>query len=279
MSNALLKQFSQWSVALSMTLVFTTGFSLQGSPSGVRLMSAAAAEETPETLRELFNDLETAANDQKLKAVRRAYHRDFNTSDGLNRKAFTNQLKQLWRRYPELDYDVTLKNWEQQGDTLIAETVTEIEGFRQARGREMHLEATLRSRQEIVDDKIVSQEILTEKSQVNIGDDAPPVRVNAPEEVTTGETFNFDVIVMSPLGDSRLMGTALEEQVTPKDYFSSQQFDLEVLAAGGLYRLGTAPDTPGQRWLSAIIVGDGGMTLVSQRLHIIPETSASHTEN
>lgn len=67
---------------------------------------------------------------------------------------------------------------------------------------------------------------------------------------------------------------ALEEEVTPTDYLKPQEVDLEILPAGGIYRLGEAPTNPGQRWLSAIIVRGNGMTLVSKRVNIVPTQAA-----
>jgi len=273
MANFRFRQLVKWSLAISITLLFSSGVSLQGFPLRWKLIAAASANETPSKLNEVLNQLETAANKQKLRSVRRTYHRDFSTSDGLSRKALTKQLKKLWNKYSQLNYEIELKSWERNGDEIVAETVTNIEGFRQAHGREMRLEAQLRSRQELVEDKIVSQTILSERSQVSIGDDAPSVSVNSPEQVKVGETFSFDVIVKEPTANERFLGTALAKKVNPNQYVNSQQFDLDMLPSAGIYRLGTAPDSPGKRWLSAIIVGDGGMTLISQRLTIVPETS------
>jgi len=274
MANFRFRQLVKWSLAISITLLFSSGVSLQESPLRWKLIAAASANEAPSKLHEVLTPLETAANKQKLRAVKKAYHRDFSTTEGLDRKALTKQLKQLWKKYPQLDYEIELKSWEVNGDKMVAETVTNIQGVRQAHGREMRLEAQLRSRQEVVEDKIVSQTILSERSQIYIGDDAPRVSVNSPDQVQVGETFSFDVIVQEPTANERFLGTALEKRVNPNQYMNSQQFDLDMLPSAGIYRLGTAPDRPGKRWLSAIIVGDGGMTLISQRLTIVPETSA-----
>lgn len=263
MLDSFWKKLPQWSLMAAIALL---------APS--QLAQAAPANTAPKRLTQFLTELETAANNQDIATVRAAYGSDVTTAAGLNRGDLAQKLEMLWQQYDRLDYRVELQSWEQQGETLIAETVTRIRGLRNAQGREVFLEATLRSRQQIRGDKIMSQAMLSEQSKVYIGENAPRVEVNAPNEVEVGQNFNFDVIVKEPIGDDILMGTALEQAVTPETYLSPQPLDLEILPAGGIYRLGEAPTTPEKRWLSAIVVRGNGMTLVSQRLNIVPATAA-----
>lgn len=263
MLDSFLKKLPQWSLLAAIALFFPP-----------QLTQAAPANTAPKNLTQFLNSLETAANNEDTTAVRAAYSSDFTTESGLNGETLAQKLETLWERYDQLDYQVDLQNWETQGDTLVAETVTRIRGLRNAQGRDVVLEATLRSRQEIRGDQIVSQEMLSEQSKVYIGDNAPRVKVSAPKQVEVGQDFSFDVIVQDPIEDDILMGTALEEEVTAQGYLNPQNLELEILPAGGIYRLGEAPTAPGKRWLSAIVVRDNGMTLVSQRLNIVPATAA-----
>lgn len=263
MLDSFFKKRLQWSFIAAIALLF---------PS--QLAQAAPANTAPKNLTQLLTKLEAAANNEDLVTLRAAYSPDFTTAAGLKSGEVVQNLEQLWNTYDQLDYQVELQSWEQQGETLVAETVTRIRGLGEKQGREILLEATLRSRQEIQDGQIVAQTMLSEQSKVYIGDNAPRITVNAPTQVQAGENFNFDVIVQEPIGDDILMGTALEEEVTPNNYLSPRNLDLEILPAGGIYRLGEAPSTPGQRWLSAIVIRDNGMTLVSQRLNIVPASAA-----
>jgi hypothetical protein len=239
-----------------------------------QLIQAAPANTAPNNLTEFLNALETAANQEDTAAVRAAYSSNFTTESGLNGETLAQKLETLWEKYDQLDYQINLQSWDKQGDTLVAETVTRIRGLRNAQGRDVVLEATLRSRQEIRGEQIVSQEMLSEQSKVYIGDNAPRVKISAPNQVEVGQDFSFDVIVQDPIEDDILMGTALEEEVTAQGYLNPQNLELEILPAGGIYRLGEAPTAPGKRWLSAIVVRDNGMTLVSQRLNIVSATAA-----
>lgn len=260
MFYSFLQQLPKWSILAAIALLL---------PSNI-----AQAEPAPQRLTQLLSELETAANNNDVETVQAAYTGEFTTSSGLNRQELAQKLQQLWETYDRLDYQIQLESWEQRGNTLVAQTVTQIRGQRQGQDQEILLEAVLRSRQRIQNGKIISQDMISERSQLYIGENAPRVKVNAPNTIQVGEEFNFDVIVREPVGDDILLGTALEEEVTANRYLIPQKLDLEILPAGGIYRLGEAPTRPGKRWLSAIIVRDDGMTLVSHRLNIVPQQSA-----
>lgn len=96
--------------------------------------------------------------------------------------------------------------------------------------------------------------------------------------MAVGEKFEFDVIVDEPLGDNPLLGLALEEPITMQSYLNQPELKLELLPAGGLFKVGTAGTKPTGEWISAILVQDGGMTIISQRLNVVlSKTSAEQS--
>jgi hypothetical protein len=90
-----------------------------------------------------------------------------------------------------------------------------------------------------------------------------------PEQVKVGQEFNIDAIVQEPLGNDILIGTAITQPVTAKSYSESELLQLEFLPSGGLFKIGQAPDTVGNNWISAILMRQGGVTLVTQRLRVV----------
>ena len=64
-----------------------------------------------------------------------------------------------------------------------------------------------------------------------------------PERVVPGEDYGFDAIVQEPLGERYLLGAALDEGTTAEDIFTPRPIDLELLSAGGLFKLGDAPES------------------------------------
>jgi len=91
------------------------------------------------------------------------------------------------------------------------------------------------------------------------------VDVKLPQQVSTGQQYNFDAF-QEPLGDDYLLGAAIEEPIQAGKNFKPP-VELELLSAGGLlssvvplWQM-TAGFLPCNR-------GDG-MTLVTQRLQVV----------
>ena len=247
-------------------------------PSAVRAIAPIAA--TPQTiaqtganapapLTKLLTEIDAAANRRDVKAVMAFYSPSFTHSDGLNSQSMEKALTQLWARYPSLNYRTEIKSWKTEGSAIVAETVTTIAGTQKKDGRESSLKATIRSLQHFEGEKIVKQEILAEQTQLSSGKNPPTIEVNLPEQVKVGEEYHFDAIVREPIGDDILIGTVLEEPITEKTFFNPSQVELELLNAGGIFKVGKAPATPENRWVSAVLMRQGGIAMVSVRLRVV----------
>lgn len=204
------------------------------------------------------------------------YSPTFTNSDGLTYATLEQTLKALWQRYPGLTYETKLNSWKTDGNAIEAETTTTVTGTQQDNGRTVKLSSTITSRQRFEGQKIVKQEILTEQSELAQGSSPPSVQVNLPDQVATGKPYEFDAIVTEPLGNRLLLGAALEEPVQAANYLSSTPVNLELLSAGGLFKLGDAANTPGNHWVSAVIIRDDGITTVTRRLHVVNASSAAN---
>ena len=247
-------------------------------PSAVRAIAPIAA--TPQTiaqtganapapLTKLLTEIDAAANRRNVKAVMAFYSPSFTHSDGLNSQSMEKALTQLWARYPSLNYRTEIKSWKTEGSAIVAETVTTIAGTQKKDGRESTLKATIRSLQHFEGEKIVKQEILAEQTQLSSGENPPTIEVNLPEQVKVGEDYYFDAIVREPIGDDILIGTVLEEPITEKTFFNPSEVELELLNAGGIFKVGKAPATPENRWVSAVLMRQGGIAMVSVRLRVV----------
>lgn len=245
----------------------------QAQPQAQPLFAAAPAT-APRSLKSTLAQIDAAANQRNLKAVMQFYSPNFTHSDGLTRQTLEKTLAGFWQRYRSLNYRTELKSWQPNGQGFIAETVTTITGTQQTGNQKLALNATLTARQHIVGQKILRQEILSEHSRVTSGAKPPTVEVNLPQQVKVGQTYNFDAIVKEPLGDGLLLGAALEEPVTPGNYLKNGPVKLEALPSGGIFKMGKAPSQAASRWLSAVLVREGGMTMVSQRLQVVSQSPA-----
>ncbi|MEG4969923.1 nuclear transport factor 2 family protein [Microcoleus sp. B6-A1] len=230
---------------------------------------AQTPENAPAPLTKLLTEIDAAANRRDVKAVMAFYSPSFTHSDGLNSRIMEKALTQLWDRYPSLNYRTEIKSWKTEGSAIIAETITTIAGTQKKDGRELSLKATIRSQQRFEGEKIVSQEILAEQTQLTSGQNPPTIQVNLPEQVKVGEEYHFDAIVREPIGDDILIGTVLEEPITEKTFFNPSEVELELLNAGGIFKVGKAPATPENRWVSAVLMRQGGIATVSVRLRVV----------
>ena len=261
-----------------MLLCLTVVSALVLHPSAVRAIAPIAA--TPQTiaqtpanapapLTKLLTEIDAAANRRNVKAVMAFYSPSFTHSDGLNSQSMEKALTQLWARYPSLNYRTEIQSWKTEGSAIVAETVTTIAGTQKKDGRESSLKATIRSLQHFEGEKIVKQEILAEQTQLSSGENPPTIEVNFPEQVKVGEEYHFDAIVREPIGDDILIGTVLEEPITEKTFFNPSEVELELLNAGGIFKVGKAPATPENRWVSAVLMRQGGIAMVSVRLRVV----------
>jgi len=232
--------------------------------------SIARAQTAPPELSTLLAEIDAAANNRKLRQLMRFYDKNFVNSDGLNRSSMQRVLKQLWESSPQLEYSTEILSWEENGEEFILETVTQITGVREMAGRQMNLNSTIRSRQRFADGKLVEQDILAERTLLTSGTNPPTVEMRLPEQVKVNERYNLDVIVQEPLGDDLLMGYLIDEPIRADNHLKPATADLELISAGGIFKQGVAPGLSDNRWVSAVFLRGGGITMITQRLRIVP---------
>lgn len=229
---------------------------------------AAPPETAPAALTSALAAIELAANEQDLGAVMAFYDPTFQGEDGFTYGQYQEALVQLWERYDSLEYTIDLVAWEASNRGFVAETLTTVQGQQRQEGRTLTLISEVRSRQQFQAGQIVTQTILSERSQLTSGAMPPTITVQLPEQVAPGEQFSFDAIVLEPLGERLLLGRAFDEGVTAEDFFVPRPLVLERLSSGGLFKLGQAPDSTDERWISSVIVREDGLVVNTQRLTI-----------
>ena len=262
----LLLNMRNWSISLLLGLSLTTGVA--------KLAKAQTPESIPLELNQVLVQMDAVATQGDVDGLERFYSEQFTNSDNLSRNDLLDGLKSFWARYDQLNYRTKLESWIRNGDEIIAETTTLITGTQELDGRRINLESTLRSRQRLVDGKIVHQEILAESTKLFLGENPPQVQVRLPEQVLPGQEYNFDAIVTEPLGGDLLIGGAIDEPVESDRYLNPAAIELDVLAAGGIFKIGKAPLKPVDQWISAVIVRGDGITVVSQRLRVVDRAAS-----
>ncbi|MEB3292893.1 MAG: hypothetical protein VKJ24_07020 [Synechococcales bacterium] len=246
----------------------------------------------------LMAQLDRAVNRQDLPAALQLFSANFSHSDGLTRQSLETALTQLWKQYPNLTYrtEVTQSKMTAAGITAL-ETVTHITGQRvTTEGQEWSIAGTIKATQHLQNDKILRQEILSEKISLSLGERPPTVKLAMPDAVGIAQSYNFEAIVQEPVGEDLLMGAILEETVNPALVVNPDRLRIEFpsvaelltdrelirppklppqtkrlklkrLRAGGFFKIGRSANVPETRWITAVLARhDAGMTIVTQRL-------------
>jgi hypothetical protein len=252
---------SRWLIALGWS------FGLILSGQGPLPATELAQSNATGNIKTLLQQFDSIANQHQVDQLGKIYSPDFRSSDGLTLSQVEASLQSLWKLYPDLSYTTELKSWRQEGEAVVVETVTNIQGNRPWLGKTANLTGEVQSRQTFVNQKLVRQEVLAEKMTLTAGENPPKVNVRLPKTVKPGQQFDFDVILETPLGDDLLAGTAFAQNIDPTNYqFDPTQIKLDLLQAGGLFKRVVAGENP--QWLSALLVSPEGMVLVTQRLAI-----------
>ena len=266
---------SRWAILFILTLGLSTGWkpAQANAPQNTSsqdkiLLTQNTPQNAPSQLKSVLTQIDAAANRRNVKDVMNFYSSNFVHGDGLNRSSMEQAVTSLWKSYPSLRYNTKLESWSTQGNSIIADTVTNIVGLPSANNK-LGMNATIKSRQRIVNGKIVRQDILSERTELTSGVNPPKVDINLPNQLKAGQQYYFDAIVNEPLGDDFLLGAALDEAVKPGKYLNPTPVDLELLSAGGIFKVGRAPTTPGNQWISAVLVRGNGMTMITQRVPVV----------
>jgi len=258
-------RFSHFALTLATALLTGFGYMQLGA-------IASAPQPIPKELSNTITAMDRAASQQQLDSVLSFYSDNFSHSDGLTREQLRQQLQELWKRYPQMQYNTRIVKLEVSGDRYTAETVTEITGKDNDRENPSQLKAKVISRQVYQRSgnsfRMISQEIISERSSLLTGAKPPQVNLKLPEIIGVGRQFALDAIVSEPLGFSMLLGGVIDEPVNPKNYLQVNNISLQPLRAGGLFRVGQAPFSPGDRWISVVLVREDGMTVTTQRLRV-----------
>jgi hypothetical protein len=225
----------------------------------------------PTDLKTMLSKIDTAANQRKLPELSRYYSPNFTTSDGLNRAVWQQSLGQFWQNYNNLNYITTLDSWQGNSNSYTAMTTTKITGTQTVNGRVLSLRSTIKSNQKIVGGQIVLQQILQERTQVSSGAKPPTIELNLPDKLQTNAEYALDAIVTEPLGEDVLMGATIEQPVSGKAYTQQTNYKLELLSAGGLFKIARAPGKSGDYWFSTVFIRPTGMTTLTQRVRVMKE--------
>ena len=261
----------RWSLAAVSMVAFGVSAGAIAPPvrSNPPVNGLQLAQAVPTEVQGLITGLETAVSDRNLDAVMAFYSESFASDTGFDYAQLRQTLETLWQQYPDITYEIEVLSWQAAGPgNYTLETRTTVSGTQLRPDRVLTLSADVTSRQRLEAGKISYQETLTETSRLVSGTNPPTLQVQLPQTLTPGQTYSFDTIVLEPLEGRALMGSAVDEGVTAADFFTPRPVALDLLTSGGLYKIGTAPAEPDNRWLSTVVVREDGMVVETRRVRV-----------
>lgn len=265
-SQQMYKKALLFLLATSVTAVASVG------KVGQSAAFAATSEATPPELVNAISTLDSAASKKDINTVMQFYTPNFAHSDGLSKQKLRESLEGLWKRYNNIKYKTEVTKWDRKGNTYTVETLTRVQGTKPGAEGEFKLDAQLVSTQVYQvgsgNLQISRQDILSEKSSITSGEKPPTVELRLPDQIGVGRQYALDAVIPEPLGANLLLGSIVEEEVSPANYLKDTTIELEPLRAGGVFKIGQAPYTPGDRWVSVVLVQETGITISSQRMRV-----------
>ena len=125
----------------------------------------------------------------------------------------------------------------------------------------------------VIGSKIIETELFSEETIIQSSKSPLSVNVNVPRSVLTGTTYDFDVILNKPLGNTMLIGGLIP--ITKKQIKNqlSPSIELEPLGGGGLFKSVQAPLQPGEQNWAAILAHPDGLISITKLVKIIADKS------
>mgnify|MGYP001181217713 CR=1 FL=1 len=121
---------------------------------------------------------------------------------------------------------------------------------------------------EVFQNKIKSYKVINEESTLNSQKSPLVVKVISPNKVLTGEKYEMNLIIESPLDNSLTASGMIVLKNEDKNNISNDFFGIKPNPSGGLFKYIQAPLQPGSQTISAIITHPDGIYLITKKIKV-----------
>jgi hypothetical protein len=211
---------------------------------------------------------------QQLQALEAAFNGDgdllglLETGPGLEPALVERQWRLLRTRFPDARWQLSPGPRLQNGSSTV---LVRVRGTREDGSLRFRLEAEQQLVLESDGRRITGQTVLRDQSVLRSGEADLPVTLLIPDAVLTGQRYDVDVLVDSPLDGAIVAGgiVALTPQQTTA--LDSPSLQLGALGGGGLFRIVQAPFSPGSQTWAVLLVHPDGLVSVSKRVRVVAD--------
>ena len=131
-----------------------------------------------------------------------------------------------------------------------------------------HLHTKQTVKLETYKNKIKGYEVIDEESILNSQKSPLIIKIISPEKVLTGEKYEMNLIIESPL-DNSLTASGMIVLTNEDDMsISNDNFGIKPNQSGGLFKYIQAPLSPGFQTISAIITHPKGIYSITKKIEV-----------
>ncbi len=116
--------------------------------------------------------------------------------------------------------------------------------------------------------KIKSYKVINEESILNSKNSPLAIKIIAPEKVLTGERYEINLIIETPLDNSLIASGMIVLKNKAFKNISYDPFKIKLNQSGGLFKYIQAPLEPGFQTISAIIAHPKGIYSITKKIKV-----------
>jgi hypothetical protein len=218
-------------------------------------------------LNQVMRQIDQSASQKDLTALVAYYSPEFKNNDGLNKAKFSDALQTFWKNLEKPTYTTQILTTKTNRNQTTLRTRTTVAGnWKQDRYR-FDLKSTVEAEsiwQKNGDSwQMVSQTILSERTEIQNGAKPPQPVLTLPATVKAGQSYELQAILPTPLDEQLVLGGLTQFPATQPGTTS-----LDGLQSGGFFKRNTIPNKKEDQQVSIGFIKADGMYFVTQRLKV-----------
>ncbi len=207
----------------------------------------------------IAKELEQALNKKDISALKNILPEE-------ERLSLTSRYQKFLRAFPNAHWKIIQAQTLKDGRKALEVSIT---GNKVVKGEKYAIKAIQLLGIKTLAHRVIEKEVLNEESIIQNGNTPLSISINVPKAVLTGTTYDFDIILNKPLGETMLIGgltPITKEQIQNQ---LSPPIELVPLGGGGLFKSVKAPLKPGiQNW-AAVIAHPKGVIAITKMVRIV----------
>lgn len=286
-----------------LTLILSLAFAgLQTEPAQAGFIGTYKAKisetrelkNTQNEIKDIFVKQDNFTNSHNLDKLSDLYAESFMNNDGFDKKLYFKLIKDTWETYPEIQYDTVIRDIQIDGDYASVQTFETALAVTHEQSEKVDAYGELRSYANSIyylkksgkKWQIVSEQVLSEKSQLKYGDARfIKMDLNAPRVINAGEEYSAELSI--DLADDESGIASIDKQLVIHPLDKPEEAFRAIMADNQLERIFTANKKNINEYATASIgiaksepydethtkVYMSGIAFLMSRVNVIPQNN------